>query len=281
MNRLTTSYRIVALLIALLAKPTVTLALDGQLNLNTATMEQLEMLPTIGQTRAKAIADYRRQHGPFRSIDQLLSSKLIGESTLAAVQPYLTLTGPTTLHDGSPAKGGTGRHGVAFQELPPARHVSLRPGEVRVLTDGEYFPALLQGINEARQHIALVMFLFKAGEAADNRPTQLAKALIDARRRGVQINVLLEKSGHDEELNRENEKVAHLLRKNRIDVRFDSPETTTHAKLVVLDGHLVFLGSHNWTQAALKHNHEVSLVLDNATLARELSDYISNIKAEK
>lgn len=279
MSRQAIRYPAMALLVALLclSAPPATFALDGQLNLNTATVEQLEMLPAIGQVRAKAISDYRRQHGPFRSVDQLLSGKLIGESALAAVRPYLILSGTTTLHDGSPSKGSAARNRIPFQDLPPSRHLSLRPGEMQVLADGNYFPALLQGIGEARQHIAIAMFLFKTGDTPDNRPAQLARALIDARRRGVRIEVLLEKSGYDEEVNRENEKTAQLLRNNRIDVRFDSPETTTHAKLVVIDGHLVFVGSHNLTQAALTHNHEVSLLIDDIALARETMDYLATI----
>ena len=73
--------------------------------------------------------------------------------------------------------------------------------------------------------------------------------------------------------------MAQLLRKNRIEVRFDSPATTTHTKLVVIDNRYVFLGSHNLTQAALKHNHEVSLLLDNTALAREIADYIGRVRA--
>lgn len=277
MKRATACCLLAALLVLSLGfAPITAFALDGQLNLNTATVEQLEMLPTIGQARAKAISDYRRRHGAFRSLDQLLNSKLIGESSLAAIRPYVSLTGTTTLKAAPSA---------AARKIAPApfidfnRHFSLRPGEVAVLTDDAYFPLLLQHIAEARQRIELAMFLFKMTESPNNRPAQLAQALIDARRRGVQVAVLLEKSGYDEELNRENEKVAQLLRKNRIDVRFDTPGTTTHAKLVVIDNRYVFLGSHNLTQAALKHNHEVSLLLDNTALARELTDYISQVRA--
>ena len=190
----TMQHRLAATLAAflLLAAPAAALALDGQLNLNTATVEQLEMLPTIGQTRAKAISDYRRRHGAFRSLDQLLSSKLIGESSLAAIRPYVSLNGVTTL------KADTLSDPV--RKIAPAaaidlnRHISLRPGEVRVLPDEAYFPTLLQYLAQANRRIELAMFLFKTTESPENRPAQLAQALIGARRRGVQVEVLLEKS---------------------------------------------------------------------------------------
>lgn len=276
-------HRLVAALIALLLGhgPTAALALDGQLNLNTATVEQLELLPTIGATRAKTIADYRRQHGPFRSVDQLLDRKLIGESTLAAIRPYLILSGATTLNATPSPKAAGSPNRPARQEITFSRHLATRPGEVQILPDEEYFPTLLQSIAQASRRIELAMFLFKTTESSDNRPAQLAKALINARGRGVQVEVLLEKSGYDAELNRENEKVAQQLQKQRIDVRFDTPATTTHTKLVVIDHRYVFIGSHNLTQAALKHNHEFSLLIDNAALAREISDYIGQLRTQE
>ncbi|MEW6500495.1 MAG: phospholipase D-like domain-containing protein [Thermodesulfobacteriota bacterium] len=275
------------LLVVLLAfslglPPTAGFALDGQLNLNTATVEELEMLPTIGQARAKAISDYRRRHGAFRSLEQLLTNKLVGESSLVAIRPYLSLSGATTLKAAAPSSAN---RKSATPATPAAialdRHLATRPGEIQILTDEAYFPALLQAIDEARRTIEMAMFLFKTGDAPDNRPARLAKALIAARSRGVRVEVLLEKSGYDEGVNRENEEVANLLRKNRIEVRFDTPETTTHAKLVVIDSRYVFVGSHNLTQAALKHNHEFSLLIDNSALAREASGYLDRLRARE
>ena len=55
-------------------------------DLNTATVEQLDALPGIGPTTAQAIVDHRARHGPFRSVAQLLQVKGIGEAKLAALR---------------------------------------------------------------------------------------------------------------------------------------------------------------------------------------------------
>lgn len=61
----------------------------ARLDLNTATVEQLEALPGIGPATARAIVEHRSRHGPFRSVRQLLDVRGIGEAKLAALESRL------------------------------------------------------------------------------------------------------------------------------------------------------------------------------------------------
>ena len=56
--------------------------------------EDLERLPGIGPAKAEAIAAYRTEHGPFRTVDQLMEVSGIGEATLEALRPYITASAP-------------------------------------------------------------------------------------------------------------------------------------------------------------------------------------------
>lgn len=60
---------------------------SAPVDLNTATAQELEQLPGVGPATAQAIVDYRRQHGRFRSVDDLLDVRGIGEAKLAQLRP--------------------------------------------------------------------------------------------------------------------------------------------------------------------------------------------------
>ena len=62
----------------------------GPIDINTATQEQLETLPGIGPVLAGRIIQYRRQHGRFGSVDELLEVKGIGTKRLGELRPLVT-----------------------------------------------------------------------------------------------------------------------------------------------------------------------------------------------
>jgi competence protein ComEA len=61
------------------------------INVNTATPEELETLPGIGEVLAAAIVAYREEHGPFTSVDQLLDVSGIGEVTLEEIRDLVAV----------------------------------------------------------------------------------------------------------------------------------------------------------------------------------------------
>jgi len=61
------------------------------INLNSATSDQLDTLPGVGPSTAKAIISYRNRKGPFRKVEDLLNVPGIGPSKVAAIRDQVTV----------------------------------------------------------------------------------------------------------------------------------------------------------------------------------------------
>lgn len=87
MTRISLSFFLIFALASLLAaekKPPA-----QPININTATSAELQQLPGIGPTTAKAIVTYRTKNGPFRKVDELLIIRGLSRSKLRTLRPYL------------------------------------------------------------------------------------------------------------------------------------------------------------------------------------------------
>ncbi|PKN70014.1 MAG: phospholipase [Deltaproteobacteria bacterium HGW-Deltaproteobacteria-12] len=152
---------------------------------------------------------------------------------------------------------------------------------VILLKNSEYFPAMTAAIDEAKSEIIMSFFLVKAGAHKSSYPDRVLAHLVRAAKRGVKVVLILENSGgRDEKLDAQNRKTKQLLQDKGVEVYFDSPRKTTHTKIIVVDQKLVLLGSHNLTQAALKYNNEISILINQPELAREARAFILKIAKE-
>jgi competence protein ComEA len=67
-----------------------TASLSGSpLNLNSATLEELDALPGVGRARAAAIVQYRAEHGPFSNVEELTRVPGLGKGALQRLQPHV------------------------------------------------------------------------------------------------------------------------------------------------------------------------------------------------
>ena len=71
--------------------------LTGKLNLNTATEDQLMLLPTVGPAKAERVVTWRKKNGGFKRTADLRRVKGFGYKTFKRLEPFLAIAGDTTL----------------------------------------------------------------------------------------------------------------------------------------------------------------------------------------
>ena len=79
-----------------------------KININQASAKEFANLPRIGTKQAERIVDYRKEHGQFARVEDLMEVKGVGEKLFTTLKPYLALSGPTTLTEKVSSKGSRG-----------------------------------------------------------------------------------------------------------------------------------------------------------------------------
>jgi competence protein ComEA len=71
--------------------------LTGKININTASEDQLMMLPSVGPAKAERIVSWRKKNGAFKRIADIRRVKGFGYKTFKRLEPFLEVKGDTTL----------------------------------------------------------------------------------------------------------------------------------------------------------------------------------------
>jgi competence protein ComEA len=71
--------------------PAAKASASGPLNLNTATVAQLEALPGIGKSTAERILEYRQKSGGFKKVEDLMNVRGVGEKSFLKLKPLITV----------------------------------------------------------------------------------------------------------------------------------------------------------------------------------------------
>jgi len=100
------------------------------------------------------------------------------------------------------------------------------------------------------------------GQAYSFSSYRIAKALLDARKRGIKVEVILDKSQKKDQYSS-----ADFLVNSSIPTRIDAQHAIAHNKVMVIDGQTVITGSFNFTKAAEEKNAENLLVIRDRKLA--------------
>jgi phosphatidylserine/phosphatidylglycerophosphate/cardiolipin synthase-like enzyme len=157
--------------------------------------------------------------------------------------------------------GGVGIGFFIYQSLFPspqawvASDLAHAPVQVCFSPEGECADGIVRAIQEAKTSIYLQAYSFTS--------TPLAQALVEAKERGLDVQILIDKSRLKEKYSQ-----VHFLAQNGIPIFIDSVKGLAHNKTIIFDGHSLLTGSFNFTNAANTRNAENVLMIQSSELAR-------------
>ena len=150
--------------------------------------------------------------------------------------------------------------------------------EVTILSDDKLLPELIRDIAEAERSIYIAMYMFKSYSNIKSGAGLIKASLVKAAKKGVKIYVVLDSSNKGDFVEKENKKLGKYLSKNGIQVIYDAPDTRMHTKAIVIDENITYIGSHNYTNSALKYNRELTVRIVSNEAAVDAVQHIKSIK---
>jgi phosphatidylserine/phosphatidylglycerophosphate/cardiolipin synthase-like enzyme len=138
---------------------------------------------------------------------------------------------------------------------------------MRAIIGAEYATVVREAIAGAKQNIDIVCYDWRWYPGQPAHPVQrLNIELVNAVKRGVVVRAVMN-----------NTHMVPMLQKLGIDARGLKDKRTLHAKMVLIDGRLLVLGSHNLTRNAFAHNIEASLAVELPESERRFHDFFQNL----
>ena len=142
---------------------------------------------------------------------------------------------------------GFGRYHALTPNNPPV--------QVYFSPNGGCTDAIIKQIDNAKSEILVQAYSFTS--------TTIAKALLEAHKRGVMVEAILDKSQKSQKYSG-----ATFLANSRIPTFIDSAHAIAHNKIMIIDGKIVITGSFNFTKAAESKNAENLLIIQSPELAK-------------
>jgi phosphatidylserine/phosphatidylglycerophosphate/cardiolipin synthase-like enzyme len=156
-------------------------------------------------------------------------------------------------------------------------HVAPLAGPTTFYGDGKIDDAMTEVVKAAKEKITAVIYAVNANQDFQDGPVMdFILELGSADTRGVEVNVVLERSDFDESLNSLNETAAAVLKELGINVRFEDLNRITHAKLIVADDAAV-VATGNWSYHGFVQNHDVAVRTSDADTVQLLRDYAESL----
>ena len=129
---------------------------------------------------------------------------------------------------------------------------------------GKEFPTKVIPLIEAAKHsIKIIVFDWRWYPNDPANPVQLfSQAIIRAQRRGVRIQIIAN-----------DDSILAILKQQGCETKRPITKTLIHAKIILIDGEILVIGSHNFTQNAFTMNQEISVIISEVESLERIIKY--------
>jgi phosphatidylserine/phosphatidylglycerophosphate/cardiolipin synthase-like enzyme len=166
---------------------------------------------------------------------------------------------------------------VAVVYLRTLPHLGA-PAKVAVADGRSFFPVTRQLLTGAEKSIDVILYQVRFYfHYPGSKSNALLMDLVEASDRGVQVRAVIEQADWNVSNSEENRDVWNVLRLADTDLYFDPVETTSHAKLIIVDDRYVIIGSTNWNHYAIDVNNEANVVIDSKRVAKSFKTYFDDL----
>jgi competence protein ComEA len=168
----------IVLILVTLFLTTAPVFADHSININTADQATLTTLTGIGDVKAQAIVDYRTEHGPFSSVEDIQNVSGIGPATFNNIKDHITVSGgsssppsPTPTPSPSPtppspAPAPSPSSAVSSYVAPPEPELYADAGNDRVVVVGADTEFRARAYNEEREIVERARFSWNFGDGS-------------------------------------------------------------------------------------------------------------------
>ena len=165
---------------------------------------------------------------------------------------------------------GAGAYELGIEYSCP-KSICVDSARITPVTDRGYYDAAHKIISGAEESVHIVAFEIKYyRQQPGSRQNAIIEDLIEAKKRGVDVKVLVDEYST-------NNNAHSKLRQNGIPVIVDDNKTTTHAKLIIVDGKATLLGSTNLSYFALEKNNEANILIEDRKTAQHFERYFQQL----
>jgi phosphatidylserine/phosphatidylglycerophosphate/cardiolipin synthase-like enzyme len=138
--------------------------------------------------------------------------------------------------------------------------------KTEILIGREFARQVIPLIKNAKKSIDIIVYnwLWYPNEIG-SKIQNFNHAIIVANRGGIEVKAVVQKT-----------LIAEILRREKVKVRKIQSGRVLHTKLMIIDDSIAIVGSHNYTMNAFNINYEVSVIIHEQKIVKDLKKYFSN-----